>query len=273
MEAIKLVAADMDGTLLNSQHELNPDFFGLFKRMKAKGILFAAASGRQYYNMFNRFEGMRDEMVFIAENGSYVMYQGMEVLVQVMEREVVMKLVIAARNIDNTFTILCGKKCAYIENEQPDFMKHLKMYYDRYQVVEDLLKVTDDEFLKIAICDFEGSENNCYQHFKDKKEELQVKVSGNIWLDISHRMANKGRAINVVQQKFGISPQETMVFGDYLNDLEMMQQASFSYAMENAHPEIKRAASFLAKSNDDNGVCRVLEKMLFEKSRNLQVGI
>ena len=55
-------------------------------------------------------------------------------------------------------------------------------------------------------------------------------------------MANKGRAMNVVQKKFGISLQETMVFGDYLNDLEMMQQASFSYAMENANPDIIKAA-------------------------------
>ena len=127
MEAIKLVAADMDGTLLNSQHELNPDFFGLFNQMKASGILFAAASGRQYHNIYNRFEGIQDEMVFIAENGSYVVYQGVELLVQAMEREVAMKQVFAARAIDNTFTILCGKKCAYIENEQPDFMKQLQM--------------------------------------------------------------------------------------------------------------------------------------------------
>jgi Cof subfamily protein (haloacid dehalogenase superfamily) len=272
MEAIKLVAADMDGTLLNSQHELNPDFFGLFNQMKASGILFAAASGRQYHNIYNRFEGIQDEMVFIAENGSYVVYQGVELLVQAMEREVAMKQVLAARAIDNTFTILCGKKCAYIENEQPDFMKQLQMYYDKYQVVEDLLQVENDQFLKIAICDFVGSEKNCYQHFKDKKEELQVKVSGSIWLDISHQMANKGRAINIVQEKFGISIQETMVFGDYLNDLEMMQQASYSYAMENAHPEIKKAARFLAKTNDDNGVCIVLEQMLAKQKHKLVEG-
>ena len=265
--AIKLVASDMDGTLLNSQHELNPEFFDLFHQMKTKGILFVAASGRQYFNIMNRFKSIKDDIIFIAENGSYVMYQGEEILVQAMEREVAMEQIITSKSIDNSFVILCGKKCAYIENDHPDFMRHVKIYYDKYQVVEDLLKVQDDQFLKIAICNFAGSENNSYPYFKNKKDSLQLKVSGNIWLDISHWMANKGRAMNVVQKKFGISLQETMVFGDYLNDLEMMQQASFSYAMENAHPDIIKAARYLAKSNDDNGVCIILQKMLSEMNR------
>ena len=147
--AIKLVASDMDGTLLNSQHELNPEFFDLFHQMKTKGILFVAASGRQYFNIMNRFKSIKDDIIFIAENGSYVMYQGEEILVQAMEREVAMEQIITAKSIDNSFVILCGKKCAYIENDHPDFMRHVKIYYDKYQVVEDLLKVQDDQFLKL----------------------------------------------------------------------------------------------------------------------------
>ena len=265
--AIKLVASDMDGTLLNSQHELNPSFFDLFHQMKTKGILFVAASGRQYFNIINQFESIKDEIVLIAENGSYVMYKDEEILVQAMDREVTMEQIITARSIDKSFVILCGKKCAYIENDHPDFMRHVKMYYDKYQVVDDLLKVEDDQFLKIAICDFAGSENNSYHYFKNKRDSLQLKVSGNIWLDISHWLANKGRALNVVQKKFGIGFQETMVFGDYLNDLEMIQQASFSYAMKNAHPDIKKAARYLTKSNDENGVCIIIQKMLSEINR------
>jgi hypothetical protein len=66
----------------------------------------------------------------------------------------------------------------------------------------------------------------------------------------------------VLQNKFNIGFDETMVFGDYLNDLEMMQEAYFSYAMLNAHAEIKKAARFLTKSNDENGVTLVLQELL-----------
>ena len=262
MSKIKLVAADMDGTLLNARHELSPDFYPVFNQMKAKGLLFAAASGRQYFNLVNKFETIQDEVVFIAENGSYMVYKGEDILVQSMEPDVVKELLLTARKIPDTYTILCGKKRAYVESEAPRFIENVKMYYDRYEVVDDLLKVDDDRFLKIAICDLAGSEANSYTFFKQQQDQLQVKVSGHIWLDISHKLANKGRAIEVLQKKYGITIDETMVFGDYLNDLEMMQQAGFSYAMENAHPDIKKAARFITKSNEENGVTMVLQEML-----------
>jgi len=262
LSKIKLVAADMDGTLLNSRHELSPDFWPIFDEMKSRGILFAAASGRQFYNLLNRFETIKDDVIFIAENGSYVMYKGEEVLVQAMGQDITREQIWEARIIPNAYTILCGKKSAYVENENPEFIENVKMYYDRYEVVDDLLKVEDDQFLKIAICDLAGAEGNSYTFFQQKKDQLQVKVSGSIWLDLSHKLANKGRAIEVLQKKYGIAITETMVFGDYLNDLEMMQQAEFSYAMANALPEIKNAARFLTKSNEENGVTVVLQKML-----------
>ena len=267
LSKIKLVAADMDGTLLNAKHELSPGFFPLFEQMKARGILFAAASGRQFWNLLNRFESIQDDVIFIAENGSYVVYKGQDLLVQAMEPDVTREQISTAREIPGIHTILCGKKRAYVESEVPAFIDNVKMYYDRYEVVDDLMKVEDDQFLKIAICDLAGSEANSYPFFKQKKDQLQVKVSGHIWLDISHQLANKGRAIQVLQQKYNISADETMVFGDYLNDLEMMHQASFSYAMENAHADIKNAARFITKSNEAHGVTMVLEEMLKEMSR------
>lgn len=252
----------MDGTLLNAKHELSPDFFPLFDQMKEKGLLFAAASGRQFYNLLNRFENIREDVIFIAENGSYVVYKGEDLLVQAMDPGIVREQLAIARKIPDAYTILCGKKRAYVESEAPRFIDNLQMYYDKYEVVEDLLKVADDQFLKIAICDMAGSESNSYSYFKHMQNQLQVKVSGSIWLDLSHQLANKGRAIEALQMKYGITLDETMVFGDYLNDLEMMQQASFSFAMENAHPDIKTAARFLTKSNEEHGVTTVLQQML-----------
>lgn len=262
LSKVKFVVTDMDGTLLNSTYELSKDFLPAFRKMQAKGILFAAASGRQYYNLLNRFETIKNEMVFIAENGSYVVYKGEDMLVEAMEHELTREMLLQARNIPDTYVVLCGKKKAYIENEDPVFISKVKLYYDRFEVVEDLLQVADDQFLKIAICDLAGAETNSFTHFKQKREILQIKVSGSIWLDISHKLANKGRAMELLQKKHHITIEETMAFGDYLNDLEMMHKAYFSYAMENAHPDIKKVARFLAKSNDANGVMEVLQQML-----------
>jgi hydroxymethylpyrimidine pyrophosphatase-like HAD family hydrolase len=164
---------------------LSEDFFPLFNRLKSKGLLFAAASGRQFYNILNRFESVKDDMVFVAENGSYVVYKSEELLVQDMEPAIVKELLEIARNIKDVNIILCGKKRAYVESVYPPFMQNLQMYYDRYEVVEDLMQVTDDQFLKIAICDLAGSEKNSYHHFKHKQDQLQGKnievLSGSIY--------------------------------------------------------------------------------------------
>lgn len=262
---IRLVATDMDGTLLNSAKELPENFLPVFNQLREQDILFAAASGRQFYNIRNQFTTIENEVIFIAENGSYVVYQGQELLVQDIDRDTVKRLITIARNIPDAYIILCGKKQAYIENDTAAFMKNVKMYYDRWKLVDNLLEVFDDAFLKIAICDLAGSETNSYLHFKHLEQEMEVKVSGNIWLDLSHKLANKGRAINVIQKKFGIDINQTMVFGDYLNDLEMMKEGYFSYAMANAHPDIKAAARFSTGSNDENGVMQVLESLVVEK--------
>ena len=71
----QLIAADMDGTLLDSQKRLSPDLFPLIRTLRARGIRFAAASGRQYHNLYATFSEIADQMLFIAEYGAAV-YDG-----------------------------------------------------------------------------------------------------------------------------------------------------------------------------------------------------
>ena len=70
---IKLIATDMDGTLLNSNNQIQEGFYEIFNELQKKEIIFAAASGRQYYNLLERFNGIEDNMMFIAENGTFAL--------------------------------------------------------------------------------------------------------------------------------------------------------------------------------------------------------
>jgi hydroxymethylpyrimidine pyrophosphatase-like HAD family hydrolase len=87
-------------------------------------------------------------------------------------------------------------------------------------------------------------------------------VSGEHWVDVMNSTANKGAALRGLQRALGITPAQTMVFGDYLNDLEMLDAADWSFAMANAHPEVVRRARHLAPSNNDNGVLRTISRVL-----------
>ena len=90
-------------------------------------------------------------------------------------------------------------------------------------------------------------------------------LSSEIWVDIIPQNINKGVAIKKLQEKLGIKPEECIAFGDYFNDYEMMQAVYHSYAMENAVPELKKVARFIAPPNYENGVVKTIRKILAEQ--------
>jgi hypothetical protein len=259
---VKLVVSDMDGTLLNPNHEISPRFFNQFNELKKRNIHFVAASGRQYQSILDKLYNIKDDISIIAENGGMMKYDNKEHILLKLTPENITKSVETLRQIDGAYIVLCGRKSAYIETSNPDFVSKLSVYYSEFQIIEDLTKVTDDDFLKIAIFHFESSEKNILPHLTTLKNDMQIIVSGQNWLDISHADANKGYALSILQKKLGITKEETMVFGDYNNDLQMLKLAHFSYAMENAHSDVKKTARFQTKSNSEEGVELILEQLI-----------
>lgn len=262
---IKFIASDMDGTLLDEKGQLDPAFFALHQQLDHCGILFAAASGRQYYSLLETFAPIRDRIMFIAENGTLVMYQGEELYSCTLDKTSITDIIQQARQIPQTHVVLCGKRSAYIETQDPQAIEEISKYYHRCQSVDDLLAV-DDDFIKVAICHFDGTEQWVYpsinQHFGDSHK---VVVSARIWLDIMHAQASKGTAIRQLQARMGFTEQETMAFGDYFNDVEMLQASYHSYAVENAHEQVKTYARFRAPSNREGGVITTLRTLLSQE--------
>ncbi|ADO82643.1 Cof-type HAD-IIB family hydrolase [Ilyobacter polytropus] len=258
---IKLIATDMDGSLLNDDHKIDDEFWEVFKEIRKKNIIFSAASGRQYYNLLEKFDSIKDDMLFIAENGTYVVKNGIEFFSVTIDKKDAIELIEIGRGIEGAHIVICGKKSAYIENSDEKLVSEVSRYYSRFEVVEDVTKIEDD-ILKITLCDFKGSEENSHKHFINYEDKFNIAVSGKLWLDIIHNKANKGAAIKKIQEFFQITPCETMVFGDYLNDLEMVKNAKYSFAMENAHPLLKKEANFIAETNNQNGVVKKIKEIL-----------
>lgn len=256
----------MDGTLLSGDGKLDPSFFDLHKKMDQQGITFVAASGRQYYNLLKMFDSIKDKTYFIAENGTFVVYREEELLVVDIEKRYIDQIIDEIRMIDGAYPVLCGKKSGYIENfNNPDFESFeqwARKYYERCEVVKDLKSIVEDQFLKVAIYDFNGSSINCGPKLEHFNDNLKVVVSGQNWLDISHKEANKGVALELIQSRLGVSQNQTMVFGDQMNDAEMMQRGFYSFAVANAVEGVKAVSNFSAESNIDGGVIKVLQQYL-----------
>ncbi len=261
---IKLIVSDLDGTLLDSSGNLNSEFNTVFEQISAKGIKFAAASGRQYHNIAEKFADYKDRMVIIAENGSYMKENNNELLSITIEKEQAIKVIEIVRKLNNdTAVFLCGKNSAYIEDSRPGIMKAAKIYFTKYKIVDDLTLI-DDDFLKISICNLNNNANEKYQYFIDIMQEVQVTLGSEVWIDVFSLKADKSVAVKKLQETYNITPDETMVFGDYLNDLGMIKSATHSYAMANAHPEIIKLAKNTAKSNNENGVIEIIKETILK---------
>lgn len=259
---VKLIVTDMDGTLLDDNKSLSPDFWDIEKQLMDKGILFAVASGRQYYNLEKVFSEVRDRTVFIAENGSFAMYRGEELFTVPLDKGAVSRFIALGRRIPDVDLIVCGKESAYLESKNQRFIDEVHRHYERVTIVDDLTHI-DDTILKFTICDFNDVAGHTYPHFAPFSGDFKVAISGKIWIDVTDNEANKGTALRRVQEKMGIPREETMVFGDYLNDLEMMSEAKYSYAMKNAHADILKIATHVTElDNNAFGVTETIKRLL-----------
>ncbi len=253
----------MDGTFLNSSHEVSPEFPEIYEELKRRNILFVPASGRQMLGITKYFGEIENEMAFIAENGGYVIYKNKELFADKLEQKHMNEIITAVRGISGAALVLSGKKKAYVETGNQDFIDYISQFYTSNERREDLTQAVDDSIFKVAVYHPEGSEKYVYPVLKEfEKYGLEIVVSGQYWLDVMNKNINKGNALEKLQKALDITPQQTMAFGDYMNDIEMLENSKYSYAMKNAHPSVKKAASFEACTNDNFGVLKIIKDYL-----------
>lgn len=137
---IRLVASDLDGTLLDSEKRLPEGFLPLLEQLLARGVCFVAASGRQYFNMLEYFKTLGERIYFIAENGGVVYYRGRIVMARDMETELWQAVVadVAAKRAGRV--ILSGGKSAYAAAEDmkdENFARNVNRFFARATVVEN----------------------------------------------------------------------------------------------------------------------------------------
>lgn len=266
LSEVKLVVTDMDGTLLNKKHQISPLFFKLFNKLIKHDIIFVAASGRPYYGMVDKLDAIKKNVIVVAENGGLAIQNGNTFISNPVKPENLNRINTIINSIDNVHPVFCSRHKAFVMSKSKRLMNLLAEYYNNYTII-DTPDAIDDDVYKIALFHEENSEKYIYPSVKHLESEFKVKLSATHWVDISENIANKGTAIRLIQKKYNISPQETMAFGDYNNDIEMLENAYFSFAMENAHPLVKSVARFQTKSNTNFGVELVLEDLLKAKEK------
>ncbi len=255
---IKLVASDLDGTILKNGAQKLPDgFCDLVLRLKEHGIQFVAASGRQYYNLRLLFAPVQNDIHYIAENGSLCICNNDVISRGYIDRELGLRIFRAVRERGGCHCLLSCESACYTDSTDPAFIRHIRevVRYD-LRTVDDLADVKDP-FLKAAVCDFTGAENIEAYFQKLFGNEIKVVTSGMIWVDFIAPDANKGTALAALASALGVRPEECMTFGDRYNDVEMLEYAGVSYAMADGAPGLSAYSTDITNSVED-----VLEGLL-----------
>ena len=266
MKNVKMVITDMDGTLLNSNHEVSSKFFEIFDHLNQQNIIFVAASGRPYYSIVDKLQTIKNHITIVAKNGSLVIQNDEILLSNSINHQKLSNLFDLVTTIKNSHPLFCTRHRAYIRRTSIELIQLFSEYYSNYSVIDSVEEI-EGEVIKIALYNDTNSEAYIYPFVKHIDTDFKVVVSGNHWVDISDFTTNKGNAIKFLQSHHNISPSETMAFGDYNNDFEMLQLATYSYAMANAHDAIKAVANYQTKSNDELGVELILEQLVTKNGK------
>lgn len=296
-----LVVLDMDGTLLDGSGAIPSGFWELLPEMRSRGIVVVPASGRQYATLSSMFseppEGAGPAIsTYLAENGTVVVHSDTVVSTSPLPVAPVSQIVDAVRAVSSAdlqlATVVCTPSVAFVEATDQEFLDQAAKYYHSLQQVEDLHAVLDGtgggdcgdsadgvdgvdgtdgvpDVVKVAIFAYGSAEDAAPALFTGPsaeapqvQDETTVVISGANWIDIMVPGANKGVALRQLQEELGVTAARTAVFGDYLNDLEMISEGEYSFAMANAHSGITEAANFTAPANTEDGVVRVLRRLL-----------
>ena len=263
---IKLIACDMDGTLLTSDKKLPKDLFPVLKMLRERGIRFAVASGRQYGSLRRDFEALVPHILFICENGALIMDRDERIFLDPIDPECLPKIIGVSRMMQGVYPAICCAGVAMMEESSPaHFLSAMQIHYKHTKIVPDLMQACKEVRDACKVCFYsDGAAENTSLPVLQRElgDTLSVIHSDYNWVDVMKPGVNKGAALDALYTRLGITKDEAMAFGDYLNDYELLGSVTHSYAMANAHPKLKEIAAHIAPSNDEDGVMRVIKETL-----------
>lgn len=243
---VRLIASDLDGTLLqNGNRTVSDKVIELAKILKDRGVIFVAASGRQYGNLKRLFKDIAEDMAYICENGALVKYKERTIFRSIISNELAREIMDDMYGLEGCEFLTSGENTSYIKPKDSEYKNHIENHVGNNTQVIDNYDQIGEDIIKISVYCKEGIDKYA-EHFHNKwGEKMKVTVSGRCWLDIVNIDVNKGKALELLMKEFGVEYEETMSFGDSYNDIEMFETSYYSYAMSHSDSYIRSKARFI----------------------------
>ena len=262
-QMLKLIASDIDGTLIPyGGTGISRELFALIPRLKEKGVLFCAASGRQLHSLRKLFAPVAEELIFLCENGAAVYGAGPEGQCPLLcktpmprtEAEALSRDIMALEDCE---VMISGANTSYLAPRHTWFPHLLEERTgNRIALVRDPSQVPED-ILKVSVYCPQGPKAAKTALEGQWSRQFRMAVAGPDWLDFT--LADKGRGLSELCGTLQIRPEEVAAFGDNYNDVPMLEWAGTGYLMDTAAAELKARFPLQCRS-----VEAVLERLLAE---------
>ncbi|MBD1381596.1 HAD family hydrolase [Metabacillus arenae] len=261
---IKLVLSDMDGTFLNNNGDFNRELYKDVKKiMREKGVVFAPVTGKQCERVEELFGDDSDDLWILGDSATRIKHNGKFVYESLLPNELGIKIIRLLEEISLEHTIIaCTRNGAVIkDNLSLEEAAIVRRSYAQVRQVSDFNEIKDD-FVKITIHDPLLGCMETREKLSSFFESAYIVASEHAWIDIANANVHKGTTVEHLQRLLNVTPEETMSFGDGYNDLELMASATYSFAVRNAVQEIKDAANFITRSNEEDAVMKTIIQIL-----------
>lgn len=247
---IKLVTCDIDGTLIKDySKDLEPSFFDLIKKLKEKGVLFVATSGRQLPNLKQLFKPVQNEISYISENGALITHNNKTLYKSIIDNKLAKDLAQKILDTQNLEVLVCAANTTYVIPKCEKFLKHIQFEVKNDITIATSLNDIKEDILKVSIYEPNKITQETIDLFtKEFGQKFKHTLSGLSWYDFMNYNTHKGSAIEILQKEINVTKEETVAFGDNFNDIEMLKDAKYSFAMEDAHPDVKKYATYTCYS-------------------------
>lgn len=274
----KLIAMDMDGTLLNSQKQVTEYTKKVLKRASEKGIKLVICTGRIFTSAKSYARIIGTKAPIIASNGAYIREKDRNEVIyeKYIKKETLLDIIKVTRewgfypHIYTTDTIYSEK------------LIHSSLNYSKWnetvpederiniQIVdslEDIVEKEGENFLKVVVMALEDEVEKLQELKKYIKENMDVSIFSSYMnnFEIMDKEVSKGNALKRLAEFFDIDREAIVCFGDNENDKTMFEFAGFPIAMGNAEEEIKKIAAYVTDTNDNDGVAKAIEELILRE--------
>lgn len=263
LDSIKLVATDMDLTLLADDKSMPAGVDERIDALAKNGVLFCAASGRPALALRESFPAHHQDMALVADNGASVYLRDELVYRDLIDRDLYHEVLALATATEGSVPVLCAFDDAYVLERDRCHEDVVSIYYRSITYIESFEELdVDSNKISIYFPGWDSKQKNDEVYSPAFASRLYLTCAGNEWLDFMNIGVDKGSGIRHLAQHLGIDLSDIAAFGDTYNDIPMLDIVGHSYVMANAAEHMHDHGKFLAPSNNEAGVLTVIDHIV-----------